>query len=315
MADRLPEALVGRFAVAIRDVLWYRDRVYRFFDRAGVPASIMAAVREMKDEPTIKKCLHVIDLLEQSGPEGIKIIQTLFSQISDWNDLSHLSADKQTTARQSQDALKAEIRSYANRVEYQQQLEQAQHKEREEHGRPRQLDHARLQAFRNRFDTTWMVNDPQRRGNELEALLNDVFDYYCPESRGPFRRQGEQVDGHFRYDGHDYFCEIRWRESQANAADISVLRDRAVAGFGGDVRALFVSFNGFTSECLESLNRRAGQERVILMDGVDLRGVLNSDLAFDILLREKLAYAVRDQRAFVSAREIVLARIERQIDR
>lgn len=88
--------------------------------------------------------------------------------------------------------------------------------------------------------------------------------------------------------------------------------ERAAAGFGRDVRALFVSFNGFTSECLDSLKTRAGQERVVFMDGVDLRGVLNSDLAFDILLSEKLAGAVREQRAFAPVREIVQARIEDQ---
>jgi hypothetical protein len=155
------------------------------------------------------------------------------------------------------------------------------------------------------------MTDRQARGNQFEVLLNRVFDYYCPDSRGPFRREGEQVDGHFRYDGHDYLCEIRWRDEQADAAAISVLRDRAAAGFGGDVRALFVSFEGFTSECLNSLAKRAGHERVILMDGVDLRAVLNSDLAVDLLLREKLAWAVRYQRAFVPAREIVMARIDR----
>jgi hypothetical protein len=312
MADRLPEVLVGRFAVAVRDVLWYRDRVTRFFERAGVPAAIMSEVKGMQSEPTIKKALKVIDLLEQSGTEGAQVIQQLMTQVSDWSDFSHLNPDKKAVAQASQTALKAEIRAYADRAKYQAEQEQAQHRERESHGRPRSLDHKKLQEFRDRFDKTWCLRDRQTRGNSFESLLNDIFDYYCPDNRGPFRRTGEQVDGHFRYDGHDYFVEIRWRDAQTDAKDISVLRDRATAGFGGDVRALFISFNGFTSECLESLKARAGQERVILMDGVDLRGVLNADLAFDILLSEKLAYAVRNQRAFVSVREIVMARMERQ---
>jgi hypothetical protein len=92
------------------------------------------------------------------------------------------------------------------------------------------------------------------------------------------------VDGNFYFDNHHYFCEIRWTAAKASAADISVLRDRATAGFGGDVKALFVSFNGFTDECLTALNNRAAAERVILMDGMDLRAVLNADIAFDVLL-------------------------------
>lgn len=96
----------------------------------------------------------------------------------------------------------------------------------------------------------------------------------------------------------------------ANAADVSVLRDRAHAGFGGDVRALFVSFNGFTQDCIEALAARGGNERVILMTGDDLRVVLNGDIAFDVLLDEKLARAVRDNKPLVTAREIILARID-----
>lgn len=50
MTDRMPEALVSRFAVAVRDVLWFRDRVERFLERAGVPRAIMADVRRSREE-------------------------------------------------------------------------------------------------------------------------------------------------------------------------------------------------------------------------------------------------------------------------
>jgi hypothetical protein len=310
VAERLPESLVSRFVVAVRDILWFREKVERFLERGGVPPAIMAEVRRAKADPTIKKCQRVVDLLEQSGESGAKVLQTLFAQISEWTDLTHLkTAEERGKAQRSQDALKVEIKAYANRRKYQERKEREQQDERAAKRNLRPLDHVKLQDFRDRFDAAAVDTQAQRRGNELEQLINDILQYYC-ESKGPFRREGEQVDGHFRFDGHDYFCEVRWKKEQTNAADISVLRDRAAGGFGGDVRALFVSFNGFTKECLESLNHRAGQERVILMDGVDLRAVLNSDLAFDILLAEKLACAVREQRAFVSAREIVMRRME-----
>jgi hypothetical protein len=312
MTDRMPEALVSRFAVAVRDVLWFRDRVERFLERAGVPRAIMADVRRSREEATVKKCQRVIDLLEQSGPAGHQTIQNLFAQISEWSDLTHLKPEKRQVAQQSQRDLKDEIRAYADRRSYQQSREADQQRERAARSSVRPVDHVKLQGFRDRFDATFALTDQQARGNALESLLNAIFAYYCPESWGPFRRTGEQVDGHFKFDGHDYFCEIRWRTEQATAADISVLRDRAASAFGGDVRALFVSFNGFTSECIGALNGRAGQERVIMMDGVDLRAVLSADLAFDLLLAEKLAYAVREHRAFESARDIVLARIERE---
>lgn len=307
--DRLPEALVSRFAVATRDVLWFKNKVLEFFERAGVPSPIMRDLRAEKDSPTIKLCHRLVDLLEQMGADGQKVLQTLFTQVSERADLSHLKPEKRATAREAQEALKAEIRAYADQKKFFQRQEREQQQEREARQQIRAIDHKKLESFRERFDRIFALSDEQKRGNEFEQLLNDIFDYYCPKNRGPFRREGEQVDGHFQFDGHHYFCEIRWRSEKANAADISVLRDRAAAGFGGDVRALFISFNGFTSECLAALSKRAASERVILMDGMDLRCVLNSDIAFDVLLDEKLAYAVREDRPFVSAREIIMNRL------
>ncbi|MFN7429336.1 MAG: hypothetical protein ACK5TP_01995, partial [bacterium] len=87
----------------------------------------------------------------------------------------------------------------------------------------------------------------------------------------------------------------------------SVLRDRARDSYGGDTKALFISINGYSGECLESLANKS-DERVILMDGYDLRCVLNCDIALDVLLAEKQAAQVRDKRPFVSATEIIAAR-------
>jgi hypothetical protein len=308
--EKLPEILVSRFAVAARDVLWFKPKVLGVFDRAGVPRSIMAELRQNKSEPTIKLSHRTVELLEQMGEPGLKVLQTLIREVAEWDDLSHLEPAKRTIAKASQAALKSAVKDYANRRRYLRDREKENQREREAKGQISQLDHARLQSFRDRFDTAFIMKNAQLRGNALEDLINDIFDYYCPKNRGPFRRVGEQVDGNFVFGEHHYFCEIRWRQEKASAADVSVLRDRAAAAFGGDVRALFVSFEGFSSECLEKLNRRGAAERVILMDGVDLRAVLNADIAFDILLDEKLALAVREGRAFVSARELVLARVE-----
>src|SRR6266550_2252113 len=308
--EMLPEILVSRFAVAARDVLWFKPKVLSVFERAGVPRSVMNEIRHRKAEPTITLSHRTVELLEQMGGPGYEVLQTLIREVAEWSDLSHLDPAKQATAKSSQSALKAAVKDYANRRRYLRERERENQREREANSQVSKLDHARLQSFRDRFDAAFITNDRQERGNKLEALLNHVFDYYCPKNRGPFRRTGEQVDGNFVFGEHHYFCEIRWRQEKSSAADVSVLRDRAAAAFGGDVRALFISFEGFSNECLQALNHRGASERVILMDGLDLRAVLNADLAFDVLLDEKLALAVREGRAFVSAREIVLSRLE-----
>lgn len=311
MAVHLPEDLVSLFAVVVRDVIWYKRNVLRFFRKEGVPEAILVEIERRKEEPTIKLCQYVIDVLEGRGAEGIAIIQRLMAAVADWKDLSHLEPEKRSIASRRQADFKKAIRDYADQQRYRIEKEKEAQQQRVERVQISKLDHAKLQQFRERFDTIFVMADPQARGDAFEALINDIFSYYCQKSLGPFSRMGEQIDGQFYFDGHYYFVEIRWREEKATAADVSVLRDRASAGFGGDVRALFVSFNGYTRDCLDGLKTRASTERVILMDGADLRTVLNGDIAFDVLLDEKLARAVRDNRPFVSAREVILEQIEK----
>ena len=108
----------------------------------------------------------------------------------------------------------------------------------------------------------------------------------------------------FFFDKHWYYVEIRWRKEKASAADVSVLRDRAKSAFGGDTKALFISFNGYSEDCLMSLIGK-GDERVILMDGYDLRSVLDCSIAFDVLLACKQADIVQNQRPFIGVAEIL----------
>jgi hypothetical protein len=153
------------------------------------------------------------------------------------------------------------------------------------------------------------MTDAQKRGNRFEQLLNKIFKYYSERSEGSFNRIGEQLDGLFYFDKHCYYVEARWKKQKTNAGDISKLRDRAVSGFGGDTKALFISFEGYTQDCLDSLMGRT-DERVLLMDGGDVRLILDCQISFDVLLAEKQMDMVRNRRPFVSGFEI-LAKLSR----
>jgi hypothetical protein len=181
------------------------------------------------------------------------------------------------------------------------------HTRRVERGALSSLDHVKLQQFRDEFDTVFMIADKQERGNRFQDLINKILQYYSERSLGAFNRVGEQVDATFYFDKHWYYVEVRWKQKQANAADISVLRDRAKDAYGGDTKALFISFNGFTQDCLESLAGKS-DERVILMDDTDLRDVLDCAIGFDVLLAEKQAEMIQNKRPFVSSREIIAKR-------
>jgi hypothetical protein len=144
---------------------------------------------------------------------------------------------------------------------------------------------------------------PKERGDAYEILLNEVFGYYFPNAFKGFNRTGEQLDGQFYFDSHWYFVEIRWRKGPASAGDVAILRDRAQSGFAGDVRAVFISYNGFTSGCFQSLEARG--ERVMLLTGYDFRSVLECDIALDVLLHRIQAYLIKNKVNYVSAKQVI----------
>jgi hypothetical protein len=306
---RIPQDLANLLAIAIRDVIWFRNNVRSFLAENGVPTSILIETDAMRRDKkaTIPIIHHVLDRLGDKGDDGFAVTRKMLTRIFYWNDLHSVPADRKDSAINSLKAFREGYERFRKQHEYQQELERASHEDRLKRSAIHPVDHERLQKFRSEFDRIHSMQDRQQRGNEFQALMNEVFDYYSEQSKGDFNRTGEQIDGLFYFDKHWYYVEVRWKDEKANAADISVLRDRAKSAYGGDTKALFISFNGFSADCLESL-KGPHDERVILMDGYDLRCVLNCDIAFDVLLAEKQADVVQNQRAFIGAGDIVARR-------
>lgn len=302
----LPPDIANLLSITIRDVIWFKESVHSFLKTCGVPKPILEEVNRIKrDTPTIKIVRLVLDRLNERGENGEPIARKMLTTMYYWNDLHSVPQDRRDTAVASLKALRESYKRYdAQRKYEQEQREKDMHAVRTNRSAMRDLDHAKLQSFRDEFDLVHAVSNPIERGNRLQDLMNRIFAYYCEESRGDFNRTGEQIDGLFYFEKHWWYVEVRWRKDKASAADMSVLRDRARDAFGGDTKALFISFNGFTQECMESVSGK-GDERVILMDGYDLRCVLDCQIAFDVLLAEKQADIVQNRRSFVGASAII----------
>ncbi|MBN1461342.1 MAG: restriction endonuclease [Armatimonadetes bacterium] len=302
---RLPQDMANLLAVAVRDVIWFKTAVRSFLKECGVPRTLLDEIASThKDVPTVKLIHHLLDRLDSFGEEGAQVVRAMLTKMHYWKDAHTIPADRKDVAMASLKALQQGYQQYEAQRKYQEEQERRTHAERVERVTMKPLDHAKLQAFRDEFDGVHAIQDPQERGNRFQDLMNRIFDYYCDESKGPFRRTGEQIDGLFYFDKHWHYVEVRWKTEKANAADVSVLRDRAKRAYGGDTKALFISFNGFTSDCLESLSGES-DERVILTDGYDLRCVLDCQIAFDVLLAEKQLALVRDKKPFISAQEVI----------
>jgi len=307
----LPQDIANLLAIAIRDVVWFKDRVYGFLKSGGVPPVILNEVKTMQREsvPTIKIVHHVLGELEKFGDSGWVTTKKILTSMRYWKDFQSIPPDRKRKADESLAALTRACDEYLGQLAFQERQERERREEEMHQSRVARsaistLDHKLLQSLRDEFDEIYGMTDTQKRGNRFEQLLNKIFSYYSERSEGSFNRTGEQLDGLFYFDKHCYYVEARWKKEKTNAADISTLRDRAVSGFGGDTKALFISFEGYTKDCLDSLKGRT-DERVLLMDGGDVRLVLDCQIAFDVLLAEKQMDIVRNRRPFVSGFEVL----------
>jgi|SRR5579864_4409248 len=308
---RIPQDVANPLAVAIRDVLWYKPKVLAFFKDCELPRKLLAEVKEQQSTgtATIKIVHFVLDELDKYGDAGWVVAKRILTKMNYWKDTNSIEPERKQKALASLAAFRAVVKEFQAEQGYlerkeREKREEAMQQEREIRGRVSQLDHAKLQSFRDEFDAVYVLTDKKARGNRFEALMNKIVAYYSERSEGPFIRTGEQLDGLFYFDKHWYLVEIRWKADKSNAADVSVLRDRASRSFGGDTKALFVSFNGFSQDCINSMTG-GNDERVILFDGSDLRCVLDCQIAFDVLLAEKQMELVKNKRPWVSALAII----------
>jgi len=311
-----PPDLVSLLAKAIRDAVWFKRKVTALLTNCGVsPALQQKAAANAAGATTVQLIPEVISELNALGGSGDFAIRKLFTTMCGWKDFTSLEPDKQVVARASVAELKRAVDAHQSEVEFAERKAREEwairsQQDRESRQSVKPLDLAKLQSFHDRFDSIYVMTDEQERGNRFQDLMNDVFKEHTTLSTGAFTRTGEQIDGLFYFDNHPYFVEVRWKRKKTNAADISVLRDRATSGFGGDTKALFIAFEGFSPDALDRLQGKSG-ERVVLMDGLDIHVVLEGQISLEVLLMEKQMDLARGTRAIVSAYEVLDARKKR----
>src|SRR5208283_5086827 len=104
----LPQDIANLLAIAVRDVIWFKDRVYDFFRSNGVPPVILKDVKRLQQEkvPTIKIVHQVLGELEKFGDTGWVTTKKLLTSMHHWKDLQTIEPDRKPKAEKSLAALR-----------------------------------------------------------------------------------------------------------------------------------------------------------------------------------------------------------------
>ena len=237
----------------------------------------------------------LLDAVEKQ-PNGFKSIHTIVKIAANWSSY-HLASDERQarmTVQWARDVLhkaekmaeqEAEQREKEREEErINQKLEREKQQREQEAAVQKQFDHLLMM-----FDHLALDADEQIRGYQLEQLLNLTFQLCnIPIYEGSFRRNqgGEQIDGAFRFDGWFYLVECKWRSRLADISPLDGLKGK-VDRSGKQAMGLFLSINGWTKNVPQLLKLNS-EKSIILMDGLDLRGILSRQASLDELLLAKL---------------------------
>lgn len=167
------------------------------------------------------------------------------------------------------------------RVNYQQTVEQVRSKT------------IKLEQLNNEFIslTTSTMLTPQQRGFKLEELFFNLLQFSEFEYSKPYRTpNGEQIDGHFKYEKFDYLVEAKWIDGLTKQEDLSIF-DGKIRGKAQSTRGFFISANGFDEHAVIKFSGDA--PRIVLMNGQDLAIVLSGRMSFFDAMKDKVNAIVR----------------------
>lgn len=154
-------------------------------------------------------------------------------------------------------------------------------------------------AFR-RSDTLSATATPAekaRRGRDFEKILSAMFGEAGLQPRLRYRPTGEEIDGSIWLDGRTVLIEAKWTRDPHPASSLYQFKGKVDGKLVGTV-GVFFSIGGFSSDAVDALV--AGKElNVVLVDGDDIRAIVDGRLSITEALHRKLRAAGDTGAAFL----------------
>ena len=230
----------------------------------------------------------ILDAVEKKG-ETARVVRAIIEIAANWNSF-HLADDEY--------AARATVQKARELLGTLEQMEARETAAREEARKAEvaRMQQERVELFEKHSSLLLMMLDSleteknhQHRGYLLQDLINRLFDLHqIPVVRSFTRNEGgEQIDGAFKLDGWHYLVECRWRQRLADIRQLDGLKGQ-IDRSGKQTMSVFLSIEGW-SDHVPGLLKQNPEKSIILMDGYDLRVVLDRRLDLSDLISAKVA--------------------------
>lgn len=284
-----------------------------FFRGAGVAPSLLQDLtdRVESDPGGVTKyeiARTVLTRLNEKGDAALRERREILKRVAEFEDFSTCWPEDQLKAR----GLVAQIRKVIEvkdaftrmRLEREREAERrrAEQQARFEAEAKRRSE---LAAVRADLFSLFGLQDPQRRGRELEKVLARLFEASGILVRETFARRGpqgegvvEQIDGVVDIDGRICLVELKWCNQPLGTSEVSPHLVRLFSR-GGRAMGLLISYSGYTEPAI-AICRDALQHGVvvILCTLREIVHLLEREGDLKALLNAKTKSAIIDKQPF-----------------
>ena len=282
-----------------------------FFQGAGVASDLMAdyAHKVAVDRGSVNKyeiTREILVRLNDRGESTLRERREVLKRVVECDDFSTCWPDDQLKAK----GLVAEIRRVVDvkdsfgRMRQEAETERKKHLDEEKKKVTAQNDRrAKLEQVKKDLYALFGIADPQRRGKQLEDVLNRLFGTAGISVREAFIRvaptgQGiiEQIDGVIELDGEIYLVEMKWWEKPLGTGEVSQHLVRVFTRHCA--RGLLISYSGFTDPAVMTCKEALARMVVALCGLQEIVQLLERQDDLAEFLRKKVRAAVVDKNPY-----------------
>lgn len=281
--------------IALKDALsniYWRKKDLRQFIELTIENSAIVATIDWQEIQKHESVSILIDRMVERQDVFQNDLLKLIQETGNFNDFSHLEYwDKNGSiikrAKETVEKLRNQTKGYFDTIE---ELKKTQEKREVNINKVKTTIYfsEKLEELKKHFFEIAVNSTPQKRGFQLEKLLNELFLLFDLSPKSSFKIAGEQIDGAFTFDSSDFLLEAKWQKEQITASELY--------SFGGKIAnklkntlGLYISIDGFSQTGVDTNNPLTKQ--MILMDGQDLMLVLDGRIRLNDMILIKRQHA------------------------
>lgn len=273
-----------------------------FFKGAGVNEALFSDITQKvrTDRNSITKfeiCRRVLERINEDSDKHLRERREILKRITEFEAFSTCWENDQLKAR----GLVAEIQKVVNVKDSFTRMNQERNREAEQRKQEYvakleqiQKHRTNLRTLKNDLFSLFSETNAQKRGKDLEKVLNGYFKEYQILVKEDFKRTGdegegiiEQIDGIIELDNSIYLVEMKWKKDSIGSNDIYAHLGRVY--HRPKTHGIFISASGYSPSGISAAKEALIKDALlVLFDLEEFIKIIEREDDFKKYLRDRI---------------------------